>query len=103
MENFRIEKDVLGEVKVPADKYWMSQTQRSLENFRIGTEKMPRMIIESFMFLKKRALEPMRILKRSPINRRKRSPGYAMKYSQDSIRISFLFQYGRPVQARRPI
>ncbi len=53
MENFRIEKDVLGEVKVPADKYWMSQTQRSLENFRIGTEKMPRMIIESFMFLKK--------------------------------------------------
>lgn len=53
MENFRIEKDVLGEVKVPADKYWMSQTQRSLENFRIGTEKMPWMIIESFMFLKK--------------------------------------------------
>ena len=47
---YRIEHDVLGEVKVPADACWMSQTQRSLENFKIGTEKMPRMIIESYMF-----------------------------------------------------
>ena len=36
---YRIEHDVLGEVKVPADACWMSQTQRSLENFKIGTEK----------------------------------------------------------------
>ncbi|WP_290137558.1 lyase family protein [uncultured Dubosiella sp.] len=53
MEKVRIETDVLGEIAVPADKYWKSQTQRSLENFRIGTEKMPKGIIRSFMILKK--------------------------------------------------
>lgn len=53
MEKYRIESDVLGEVKVPCDKYWKSQTQRSLENFKIGTEKMPASIIRSFMILKK--------------------------------------------------
>ena len=42
MEKVRIETDVLGEIAVPADKYWKSQTQRSLENFRIGTEKCPK-------------------------------------------------------------
>jgi len=38
---FRIESDTMGEVKVPSDKLWGAQTQRSLENFRIGGEKMP--------------------------------------------------------------
>jgi fumarate hydratase class II len=55
MENdqkMRIEHDVLGEVKVPADALWMSQTQRSLENFPISTEKMPRVLIDSFAYLK---------------------------------------------------
>lgn len=36
---FRIEKDTMGEIQVQADKLWMAQTQRSLENFKIGTEK----------------------------------------------------------------
>ncbi len=49
---YRIEHDVLGEVKVPAAACWMSQTQRSLENFKIGTEKMPPMIISCFAWLK---------------------------------------------------
>lgn len=39
--SFRTETDSLGEIKVPADKYWGAQTQRSIENFKIGTEKMP--------------------------------------------------------------
>ena len=39
---YRIEKDTMGEVKVPADKYWAAQTERSHENFRIGGEIMPR-------------------------------------------------------------
>ncbi len=44
---FRIEKDSLGEVNVPADKYWAAQTQRSLQNFKIGgiADKMPMEII----------------------------------------------------------
>ena len=41
MTEFRIERDTMGEIKVPADKLWGAQTQRSLQNFRIGTEKMP--------------------------------------------------------------
>ncbi|MBP3851066.1 MAG: class II fumarate hydratase [Erysipelotrichaceae bacterium] len=52
MKEYRIEKDVLGEVPVPADKYWKSQTQRSLENFKIGYETMPESIIQSFAILK---------------------------------------------------
>ena len=48
----RIEHDSLGEVAVPKDKYWGAQTQRSLENFKIGTEKMPTEIVRAFGALK---------------------------------------------------
>ena len=41
MDQFRIEKDSMGEVKVPNEKYWGAQTERSYENFKIGIEKMP--------------------------------------------------------------
>lgn len=50
---YRIEHDTMGEIKVPNDKYWGAQTERSLENFKIGIEKMPKVLIESFAFLKK--------------------------------------------------
>ena len=53
MENkFRKEHDSMGEMLVPSDKYWGAQTQRSLENFKIGEEKMPREIIRAFGILK---------------------------------------------------
>ena len=52
---FRIEHDSMGEIKVPADRYWGAQTQRSLENFKISTEKMPAEIISAFATLKKAA------------------------------------------------
>ncbi|MDG5787507.1 class II fumarate hydratase [Evansella sp. AB-P1] len=48
----RLEKDTLGEVEVPADKWWGAQTQRSLTNFKIGTEKMPSEVVEAFTILK---------------------------------------------------
>lgn len=51
--DYRIETDTLGEVKVPADKYWSAQTQRSKDNFPIGNEKMPQEIIRAFAILKK--------------------------------------------------
>ena len=54
MEN-RIEKDSMGEIKVPIDRYWGAQTQRSLENFKIGNNIMPDEIIESMAVLKKAA------------------------------------------------
>ena len=49
---YRKEHDSMGEVKVPADKYWGAQTQRSLENFKIGKEKMPEAIVHAFGALK---------------------------------------------------
>ncbi|WP_027726276.1 class II fumarate hydratase [Tuberibacillus calidus] len=52
---YRIEHDTLGEVKVPADKLWAAQTQRSKDNFKIGWEKMPIEIIRAFAILKKGA------------------------------------------------
>lgn len=52
---FRIEKDTLGEVKVPANKSWGAQTERSLQNFKIGKEKMPLEVIYAFAFIKKAA------------------------------------------------
>ena len=53
--DYRIEHDSMGEVKVPADRYWGAQTQRSFENFKIGTEKIPMEIIRAFAVLKKAA------------------------------------------------
>lgn len=53
--DYRIEHDTMGEVKVPADKYWGAQTERSFENFKIGREKMPPEIIRAFAVLKKAA------------------------------------------------
>jgi fumarate hydratase class II len=53
--DYRIEKDTMGDVKVPADKYWGAQTQRSKENFKIGDGRMPIEIVKAFGYLKKAA------------------------------------------------
>ncbi|MFN7012812.1 MAG: class II fumarate hydratase [Bacteroidia bacterium] len=54
--NYRIERDTMGEVKVPAEKYWGAQTERSRNNFKIGPEaSMPKEIIRAFAYLKKAA------------------------------------------------
>lgn len=57
MERYRIEHDTMGEVKVPADRYWGAQTERSFENFKIGTHRMPPEVIRAFAVLKKAAAQ----------------------------------------------
>ena len=54
---FRIEKDTMGEVKVPSDVYYGAQTQRSIDNFKIAQDisRMPKEIIRAFAYLKKAA------------------------------------------------
>lgn len=52
MAKFRKEKDSIGYVDVPADKYWAAQTQRSSENFKIGGQRMPKEVIDGFAILK---------------------------------------------------
>ncbi|WP_407382730.1 class II fumarate hydratase [Ruminococcus sp.] len=63
MKNYRIERDSMGEMQVPAERYWGAQTQRSLQNFPIGWEKMPAGIIRAFALLKKAAAQANRELK----------------------------------------
>jgi fumarate hydratase class II len=50
---YRIEKDTMGEIKVPADKLWGAQTQRSLQNFKIGGERMPIEVVYGMAIIKK--------------------------------------------------
>ncbi len=52
---YRIEKDTMGEISVPDDKYWGAQTQRSIQNFKIGGQQMPLEIVYAFAYLKKAA------------------------------------------------
>ncbi len=52
---YRIEHDSMGEMQVPADRYWGAQTQRSYQNFKIGDEKIPNDVIKAFAILKKSA------------------------------------------------
>jgi fumarate hydratase class II len=57
MSETRIETDTFGPIEVPADRYWGAQTQRSLENFRIGTERMPQPLIRALAIVKRAAAE----------------------------------------------
>ena len=52
-QNFRTEKDTMGELQVPAEMYWGAQTQRSLQNFKIGGDRFPREMIRALGVLKK--------------------------------------------------
>lgn len=54
---YRVERDSMGEIQVPIDVYWGAQTQRSLKNFKIGTEKIPMEVITAFAILKKAAAQ----------------------------------------------
>ena len=55
--SFRTEKDTMGEIEVPSDRYWGAQTQRSLQNFKIGGEKFPREFIRAYGLVKQVAAE----------------------------------------------
>lgn len=57
MTDFRIEKDTMGDMQVPNDKLWGAQTQRSLQNFRISTEKMPKELVEALAIVKRAAAQ----------------------------------------------
>ncbi|HYI28814.1 MAG TPA: lyase family protein, partial [Bradyrhizobium sp.] len=62
MAKSRTETDTFGPIAVPADRYWGAQTQRSIENFRIGTERMPRPLIQALGVVKRAAAEVNRDL-----------------------------------------
>src|SRR5712691_11484705 len=55
MADYRVEHDTFGDIRVPADKLWGAQTQRSLQNFRISGERMPRLLIVALAQVKRAA------------------------------------------------
>ena len=71
MQEYRIEKDTMGKVKVPANRFWGAQTERSFENFKIGPEaSMPKEIIKAFAVLKKAAAYANHELEVLPVEKR---------------------------------
>ena len=85
----RKEKDSLGEVEVPADRLWGAQTQRSLQNFPIGTEKMPLEVIHAFAVVKKASASVNYKLDRLP-----KDKADAILYS---LFLSYLFYSGNGI------
>ena len=73
MEKYRIERDSMGEMQVPAQRYWGAQTQRSFQNFPIGWEKMPASIIRAFALLKKAAAQANHDLEPEKMTEEKRA------------------------------
>ena len=92
---YRIEHDSMGEVKVPADKYWGAQTERSRNNFPIGVglETMPREIIHAFGILKKAAAMANHALKPEKMTEEKLTV-----ISQAADEVISLAEYGKEVQ-----
>ncbi|MRH44105.1 class II fumarate hydratase [Aquibacillus halophilus] len=78
--DFRIEKDTIGEIEVASNKYWGAQTERSKQNFPIGTEKMPKEVINGFAILKKSAA-----LANSDLGLLEREKAEAITYAADQI------------------
>ena len=76
---YRIEHDTMGEVKVPTGKYWGAQTQRSVENFPIGGERMPQEVLRAFAILKKAAAQVNVRLGRLDQRRGRPSPRFATR------------------------
>jgi len=68
-QNFRVETDTMGEMKVPSDRYWGAQTQRSLINFAVGEDRMPRAVIRALGILKKAAAQANHDLGKLPADK----------------------------------
>ena len=95
---YRVERDSMGEMKVPADVYWGAQTQRSYENFRIGSEKMPPELIRALGMLKKAAAMANYNLGKLDLRRRD-----VMNWRKDGWTGIFRFRSGRREAGPRPI
>lgn len=100
---YRIERDTLGEMKVPADRLWGAQTQRSKENFPIGSEHMPMEVIRALAILKK-VLRPVTI---NWVNYLRPSPMPSLMQQTRLLQVELMtishWLCGRPEAERNPI
>ncbi len=106
----RSEKDSMGAIDVPADKLWGAQTQRSLEHFRISTEKMPTSLIHALALTKRAAAkvnEDLGLLSEEKASAIRQAADEVlhgrrrMKYWQDSMTTNSRWLSGRPAPARK--
>ena len=102
---YRIEKDTMGEVKVPAGVYWGAQTERSVENFRIAQDinKMPMPIIQAFAYLKKAAALANTELNVLPKEKCDAMGKYAMKFLPGNWMTSSRSWFGKQEAAPKAI
>jgi fumarate hydratase class II len=101
MTTHRSERDSMGAIDVPADKLWGAQTQRSLEHFRISTEKMPGELIYALALTKRAAAkvnQDLGLLTAEKAGRLFKPP---MKCWPANIPMNFRWLSGRPVPARK--
>ena len=99
--DYRIETDSMGEVKVPADKYWGAQTQRSIENFKIGGDTFPKEMIRALGILKKAAAMTNQELGILPSDKADLIIRAANEVIEGNSTVIFLWLFGKPVQAPR--
>ena len=99
---YRIETDTMGEMQVPADRYYGCQTARSLENFKIGEERMPRELIRGLGILKKAAAQANRDLGLMDDRICGAIEDAADEVIAGKLMITFRWLSGRPVPAHRP-
>ena len=98
----RIESDAFGPLEVPADEMWGAQTERSLQNFRIGTERMPIEIVRALGLVKRAAAEVNREL--GGLDRKRANAIIAARRRSPTASSTIIFRCwsGRPAPARRP-
>ena len=101
--DYRMEHDTMGEIAVPADCHWGAQTQRSLQNFRIGGQRQPEEIIQALPSLKMPAPRPTLPLASWTRAGQTRSPLFAGRFGRGSGPASFPWWFGRPSAAPKPI
>lgn len=103
MVTVRRENDSMGAIEVPADKLWGAQTQRSLEHFRISTEKMPVSLIHALALTKRAAAKVNQDLGLLAAEKRTPSCRRQMKCWLINTLTSFRWLSGRPVPVRKAI
>ena len=98
----RIETDSMGEIEVPADKYWGAQTQRSLIHFNIGDDRMPRELIRALGILKKAAALVNEDLGKLPSEKARLIVQACDEVIEGKLDVHFPLRVGRPAAARKP-
>lgn len=104
MNTVRSEKDSMGAIDVPADKLWGAQTQRSLEHFRISTEKMPTSLIHALALTKRAAAkvnEDLGLLSEEKASAIRQAADEVLADWQDSMTTNSRWLSGRPAPARK--